>query len=112
MNEIPFYIVDVFAERKYSGNQLAVVLNADVLEDEEMQKIACEMNYSETTFVGRESSEKGFDVRIFTPRTEIPFAGHPVLGTAFVIVQEILKEKPSKVSLNLKIGRIDVGIIV
>lgn len=110
MNEIPFYIVDVFAERKYEGNQLAVVLNADALKDEEMQKIACEMNYSETTFVGRGSREKGYDVRIFTPRTEIPFAGHPVLGTAYVIVQEILKEKASRVFLNLKAGRVDVEI--
>ena len=110
MNEIPFYIVDVFAERKYEGNQLAVVLNAGNLSDEEKQKIACEMNYSETTFVGKGSVEKGYNVRIFTPRTEIPFAGHPVIGTAYVIVQEILKEKVGKVFLNLKVGRVDVEI--
>ena len=85
-----FYIVDVFAEEKYAGNQLAVVRGAGDLSDGEMQRIAAEMNYSETTFIlSDEERDGGYDVRIFTPREEIPFAGHPTLGTAYVIAREI-----------------------
>ncbi len=109
MSRYPFFIVDVFAEEKYSGNQLAVVLDAGSLEDVEMQRIAVEMNYSETTFVTGES-DGIFDVRIFTPKTEIPFAGHPAIGTAYVITQEVLKEKVKMLSLNLKIGRINIEV--
>ncbi len=77
-------IVDVFAETKYAGNQLAVVENCAHLDDATMQDIAREMNFSETTFV----TERGDDraaVRIFTPAWELPFAGHPTLGTAWVL---------------------------
>jgi trans-2,3-dihydro-3-hydroxyanthranilate isomerase len=104
-----FYIVDVFAEEKYAGNQLGVFRDAKDLSDSDMQRIAKEMNYSETTFIlSEEEREEGFDVRIFTPEEELPFAGHPTLGTAFVIQREILKEPVEKVILNLKIGQIPV----
>ena len=106
-----FYIVDVFAEKKYAGNQLAVVRGAGDLSGEEMQKIALEMNYSETTFVlGEEGSGEagGYDVRIFTPGEEVPFAGHPTLGTAYVIRHEILDRPTESIALNLKAGRIPV----
>jgi trans-2,3-dihydro-3-hydroxyanthranilate isomerase len=104
-----FYIVDVFAERKFEGNQLAVVQNAGGLSDEQMEKITQEMNYSETTFVlSEEQRDGGYDVRIFTPGGEVPFAGHPTLGTAFVIREEILKQPVETVHLNLKIGQISV----
>ncbi len=99
-----FYIVDVFALRKYTGNQLAVFRDVSKLSEKEMQEIAKEMNYSETTFI---TSEDDFEVRIFTPEKEVPFAGHPVLGTAFVIMEEILKEA-EEVELKLKIGKIRV----
>jgi len=102
---IPFYIVDVFAEGKYSGNQLAVVISRNKLNDEEMQRIAKEMNYSETTFI---TSVENFDVRIFTPKVELPFAGHPTIGTAYVIQHEFMKEKAKTMSLNLKIGNIAI----
>ena len=102
---IPFYIVDVFAEEKYSGNQLAVVISRNKLNDEEMQLIAKEMNYSETTFI---TSVENYDVRIFTPEVELPFAGHPTIGTAYVIQQEFMKEKAKTMSLNLKIGPIAI----
>jgi len=102
-----FYIVDVFAERKYAGNQLAVFTDTEELSDEEMQKFAKEMNYSETTFIlSEEERNGGYDVRIFTPEHEVPFAGHPTLGTAFVIQQKIIKEPVDKVILNLKVGQI------
>jgi trans-2,3-dihydro-3-hydroxyanthranilate isomerase len=107
--EHEFYIVDVFAEEKYAGNQLAVVRNAKDISDIDMQRIAKEMNYSETTFILTDNDKDGgFDVRIFTPEEELPFAGHPTLGTAFVIQQEILKEPVEKVVLNLKVGQIPV----
>jgi trans-2,3-dihydro-3-hydroxyanthranilate isomerase len=105
----PFYIVDVFAEEKYAGNELAVVRRAAALSDPVMQKIAREMNFSESTFIlNDEESRGGFDVRIFTPKEEVPFAGHPTLGTAFIIQQEILRQPVKEVLLNLKIGQIPV----
>jgi trans-2,3-dihydro-3-hydroxyanthranilate isomerase len=109
MPELSFYIVDVFAEEKYAGNQLAVVRDAAALSDEQMLRITREMNYSETTFVLSDSlHEGGYDVRIFTPGAEVPFAGHPTLGTAFVIRREIIKQPVEKVNLNLKVGQIPV----
>ncbi|MDE2790233.1 MAG: PhzF family phenazine biosynthesis protein [Paracoccaceae bacterium] len=77
-------IVDVFAETPLSGNQLAVVRGASRLDTATMQAIALEMNFSETTFVINERSD-GARVRIFTPTRELPFAGHPTLGTAWVL---------------------------
>ncbi|MGQ9673567.1 MAG: PhzF family phenazine biosynthesis protein [Candidatus Aminicenantales bacterium] len=109
MKENPFYIVDVFAEEKYSGNELAVVRRASSLSELEMQKIAREMNFSETTFILKDEESRGcFDVRIFTPKEELPFAGHPTLGTAFVIQQEILRAPVKEVVLNLKVGLIPI----
>jgi trans-2,3-dihydro-3-hydroxyanthranilate isomerase len=106
-----FFIVDVFAEKKYAGNQLAVFRDAGDLSGEEMQLFAKEMNYSETTFICSEKERKGgYDVRIFTPAEEIPFAGHPTLGTAFVIQQEIIKTPVEKVILNLGVGQIPVAL--
>jgi trans-2,3-dihydro-3-hydroxyanthranilate isomerase len=104
-----FYIVDVFAEEQYSGNQLAVVRGGAGLSDETLLKIALEINYSETTFVlAEEARDGGYDVRIFTPGGEVPFAGHPTLGTAYVIRQEILVEPVERITLNLKAGKIPV----
>lgn len=106
----PFHIVDVFAERPYAGNQLAVVTHADDLSDETMQRIAAEMNFSETTFVydapARDGSHR---VRIFTPAREIAFAGHPILGTAWVIREQLASGKAAPVRLNLAVGQIPVA---
>ncbi|WP_228061818.1 PhzF family phenazine biosynthesis protein [[Phormidium] sp. LEGE 05292] len=108
-----FYIVDVFAEERYAGNQLAVFTGDGVarLSDGEMQKIAKEMNFSETTFItSNEAINGGYNVRIFTPRQELPFAGHPTLGTAFILQQEIIKSSVERVVLNLKVGQIPVTL--
>jgi trans-2,3-dihydro-3-hydroxyanthranilate isomerase len=103
------YIVDVFAESRYTGNQLAVVANAESLSDGEMQAIAREMNFSETTFVmSGGSGERGYDVRIFLPTVETDFAGHPTLGSAWVIRNEIDPSGETEIPLNLKIGRVPV----
>ncbi|RDI71715.1 PhzF family phenazine biosynthesis protein [Halopelagius longus] len=104
-----FHLVDVFAERRYAGNQLAVVEDGASLSDEEMLDIAREMNYSETTFVETgEERNGGYDVRIFTPKEEIPFAGHPTLGTAAVLREEF--GAGEEVTLNLPVGRIPVEV--
>jgi trans-2,3-dihydro-3-hydroxyanthranilate isomerase len=104
-----YNIVDVFAEKKYAGNQLAVFRGASKISGEEMQQIAREINYSETTFIlSDEQNEGGFDVRIFTPKEEIPFAGHPTLGTAHIIHGDILQGKTNELVLNLKVGQIPV----
>jgi trans-2,3-dihydro-3-hydroxyanthranilate isomerase len=104
-----FYIVDVFAEEKYAGNQLAVVRGGASLPDERLQKIALEMNYSETTFVlSEEETEGGYHIRVFTPSDEVPFAGHPTLGTAYVIQHEILASPVERITLKLKAGEIPV----
>ena len=79
-----FWQIDVFAESAFRGNALAVFPDAAGLSNEQMQSIAAEMNLSETTFVTSISSD-GYSVRIFTPRTELPFAGHPTIGTAWVL---------------------------
>ncbi|MCY6490636.1 PhzF family phenazine biosynthesis protein [Leptolyngbya sp. GGD] len=108
---LPFYIVDVFAEHKFAGNQLAVFRASTQLTTEEMQAIAKEMNYSETTFILSESPQsEGYNVRIFTPEQELPFAGHPTLGTAFVLQQMIIQDSVSIVRLNLQVGQIPVTI--
>jgi trans-2,3-dihydro-3-hydroxyanthranilate isomerase len=106
-----FYIVDVFAERKYAGNQLAVFRDGYKFSDEEMQLITKEMNFSETTFISSDEQENnGFNVRIFTPAREVPFAGHPTLGTAYIIQREIIKEPVKRVNLNLQIGQIPIDL--
>ncbi len=109
MTGFDFHILDVFAEKKYAGNQLAVFRNAASITGDGMQAIAREINFSETTFIlSDEPNHGGYDVRIFTPKEEVPFAGHPTLGTAFVIHDAILHGKTDEVVLNLKVGQISV----
>ncbi len=109
MTGLTFYLVDVFAEEKYAGNQLSVIRNASALSSDQMQRIANEMHFSETTFILSDKEHNGgYDVRIFTPAREMPFAGHPTLGTAYVIRQHIAEGTINKVVLNLKVGQIPV----
>jgi trans-2,3-dihydro-3-hydroxyanthranilate isomerase len=87
--ELEFHTLDVFTAEPLGGNPLAVVLGADGLSDQLMQQVAREFNLSETVFVGRsqQSSRDAVPVRIFTPRNEFPFAGHPVIGTAVLLAE-------------------------
>ena len=80
-----FFICDVFTKHAFQGNQLAVLPEASGLSDEQMQQIAREFNFSETTFVFPPEQGQTKRVRIFTPTSEVPFAGHPNLGTAFTL---------------------------
>src|SRR6202035_3084512 len=87
-----YVTVDVFTDRAFGGNPLAVVLDAGGLATVQMQAIASEFNYSETTFVlpPRDSAHDA-QVRIFPPTSELPFAGHPNVGTAFVLASQAEK---------------------
>ena len=106
----PLYIVDVFAEAKYEGNQLAVILDNVGIETEMMQKLTREMHFSETTFITASDLEnKTFKVRIFTPESELPFAGHPTLGTAYIAQKILLKKKVNELTLDMKAGKIPVS---
>ncbi|MBR2801328.1 MAG: PhzF family phenazine biosynthesis protein [Erysipelotrichaceae bacterium] len=107
-----YYIVDVFAEEKYQGNQLLVVLAEEGLSSEEQQAIAKEINFAETTFIlGNKQGNGGYNVRIWTAGVgEVPFAGHPTLGTAYVIHHFLEHEENNKVILNLKVGPIPVTV--
>lgn len=88
MADLPFETVDVFTDRLFGGNPLAVVLDGRGLTTERMQSIAREFNYSETTFVlPPDDPAHTARVRIFTPGIELPFAGHPNVGTAFVLAR-------------------------
>jgi len=86
--KIPFRLVDVFTDRPLAGNQLCVVPDpVEGLTSETMQAVAAEIGFAETTFVADAGGDR-YSMRIFTPGTEMPFAGHPSLGTAFVLVAE------------------------
>ncbi len=106
MASLEFYIVDVFAIEQYTGNQLAVFLAADQLSTTQMQQIAKEINFSESTFITGTGPD--YPVKIFTPQVELPFAGHPTLGTAWVIQQYVDRQPLSTVTLEYLAGKIPV----
>ncbi len=102
-----YRVVDVFAEQPLAGNPLTVVLDCEGLDAADMQAIARETNHSETTFVAAQAGAGGaWPVRIFTPKKEIPFAGHPTLGTAWVISQ--IHGVGFPLELDLGVGRVPV----
>ena len=113
---LDYFVVDVFTETPLAGNPLAVVLNTCGLATEQMQAIAREFNLSETTFIERRSAEveraEGVRVRVFTTQEELPFAGHPTLGTASVLkmlAPETLQG--DTVTLALKVGPVPVRFL-
>ena len=103
-----FIQVDVFADQPFCGNPLAVFPDAQGLTTEEMQKLALELNLSETTFVfPPETPGADFKVRIFMPTNEIPFAGHPLVGTHWVLAhlgRVKLQEPLTRVTFELGVG--------
>ncbi|MBO9585700.1 MAG: PhzF family phenazine biosynthesis protein [Flavobacterium sp.] len=107
---LPFYIIDVFADKKYAGNQLAVFLDAENLSSEEMQQMAREINFAESTFVTKLDKENNkAEVRIFTPAQEMQFAGHPIIGTSWVLMNKIFDHSPSEIKLEVPIGPIPIN---
>jgi trans-2,3-dihydro-3-hydroxyanthranilate isomerase len=107
-----YITVDVFTDRAFGGNPLAVILDAGGLSTAQMQAIASEFNYSETTFVlpPRDPAHDA-QVRIFTVRSEIPFAGHPNVGTAFVLATQAAKP-PARLLFEEKAGLVPVEILI
>ena len=85
MTELDYVVVDVFTERAFAGNPLAVVLGADDLDTAQLQSMAREFNLSETSFPMAATDGADYRLRIFTPSTELPFAGHPSIGAAWVL---------------------------
>lgn len=109
MSNKEFVIADVFTEKRFGGNQLAVFTDGSGLDQETMQTIAREMHFSETTFLFPPQRGGDYHCRIFTPESELPFAGHPIVGTANVIVAEGLKPLTEPITtLTLETG---VGLI-
>ena len=107
-----FAQVDVFTDRVFGGNPLAVVFDADDLGDAEMQSIAREMNLSETAFLLPPTRpECAARVRIFTPAREVPFAGHPTIGTSWVLATEgLLPQGATRFFLEEAIGPVEVEL--
>lgn len=113
MRRLRFLQFDVFTREPFGGNQLAVFLDGDALSDEKMQAIAREMNYSETTFILPPTDPKALcRVRIFTPAAELPFAGHPVVGTTFALAHAgMIRAGESPVTLQLGVGLVPVELL-
>lgn len=112
-NSKRFVIADVFTEERFGGNQLAVFTDGAGLDSATMQSIAREMNYSETTFLLPAEGQGDYRVRIFTPGQELPFAGHPLVGSAYVVVAERMKqwsEPLTSVTLEARVGPIHVEV--
>lgn len=116
MREYRFLQVDVFTDTPFGGNPLAVFPDAEGLTSEEMQKLTREMNLSETTFVlPPEAPEADFKVRIFTPAKEVPFAGHPVVGTHWVMAhlgRVALQEPVTQIRFELGLGVLPADVHV
>src|SRR5258706_4458706 len=106
-----FFIADVFTERPFTGNQLAVFPDGRGISDRAMQAIAREFNFAETTFVLPPKDPKNAaHVRIFTPTSEMPFAGHPTVGTAAVLTRLRRVDAPATIVLEERVGLVPVEI--
>jgi len=108
-----FFTCDVFTDTRFGGNQLAVLPEADGLRDAQMQQIAREFNFSETAFVLPARVGHTCAVRIFTPASEVPFAGHPNIGTAFVLASMGVfgsLEAPTSVTFEEQAGLVTISI--
>jgi trans-2,3-dihydro-3-hydroxyanthranilate isomerase len=107
-----FHIVDVFSSTPFGGNQLAILPDATGISTQGMQKIAREFNFPESTFVLPMNDPNSYRVRIFTPRAELDFAGHPTIGTACVLVmkQRVQTADPIRLTLEENIGPVIVDV--
>ena len=112
MQTLPFKQVDVFTEKPFLGNPVAVVIGAEGLATEEMQRIAAWTNLSETTFVLSPSSEQAdYHLRIFTPKQELPFAGHPTVGSAHAVMEsDFAAPRGGKLRQQCLAGLIDLTV--
>ena len=110
MQQYPFHLVNVFAETHFGGNPLAVFPHADGLNDEQMQSIAQQFNLSETVFIFAPTDLHGTkavaNLRIFTPNYEMPLAGHPTLGSGFIL--KSLNDLPSQFVVNTQAKSVEI----
>lgn len=112
MKRLEYRRLDVFTDKAFGGNPLAVFLDAEGLETTQMQTIAREMNLSESVFVERTEYPSEWRVRFFTPSIELPFAGHPTVGTAIALVQEGLLGAAQRLELVLHEGVGPIAVVV
>jgi PhzF family phenazine biosynthesis protein len=111
MDSLPFKQVDVFTQKPFLGNPVAVVLSAEKLSTAEMQRIAAWTNLSETTFVFPPSADADYKLRIFTPKQELPFAGHPTIGSAHAVLESgIAKPREGRLRQECLAGIIELDI--
>jgi PhzF family phenazine biosynthesis protein len=106
---VKFRQVDVFTDKPFLGNPVAVVIGADGLDGQTMQRIACWTNLSETTFL-LESSRADYRLRIFTPRQELPFAGHPTIGAAHAALESGFISRKSRLKQECGAGLIELSV--
>jgi len=109
MNKHHYYLLDVFTDRAFSGNPLAVFPQSDELDSNKMQAIANELNLSETVFVGEAIAPACYPIRIFTPTMELPFAGHPVVGTAHLLAELDMAKRDRPLTLEAGVGALVVN---
>jgi PhzF family phenazine biosynthesis protein len=109
MATLPFRQVDVFTDKPFLGNPVAVVIGADGLDARTMQRIACWTNLSETTFLLK-SEVADYKLRIFTPRQELPFAGHPTIGSAHAALESGFVPKKAALTQECGAGIIELGV--
>lgn len=111
MDSLPFKQVDVFTQKPFLGNPVAVVLSAERLSTADMQRIAAWTNLSETTFVFPPSADADYKLRIFTPKQELPFAGHPTIGSAHAVLESgIAKPLDGRLRQECLAGIIELDI--
>ncbi|EHJ94747.1 PhzF family phenazine biosynthesis protein [Vreelandella boliviensis] len=109
MKTAEYYLLDVFTNQPFTGNPLAVFLDAGELETSTMQALANELNLAETVFVSAATGPNHYPMRIFTPTRELPFAGHPTVGTAHLLAELSLANRAQGVVLQPPIGELAVS---
>ncbi|MFG6665743.1 PhzF family phenazine biosynthesis protein [Halomonas sp. HNIBRBA4712] len=111
MTTATYHLLDVFTDTRFAGNQLAVFLEADALDTATCQKIAHELNLAETVFLGRARAANHYPMRIFTPVEELAFAGHPTVGTAWLLNELGMVERTPPLTLEPPVGKLPIAFI-
>ncbi|SFH19285.1 PhzF family phenazine biosynthesis protein [Modicisalibacter xianhensis] len=109
MNDYKYFLLDIFTDRAFAGNPLAVFPQAEGMDADTMQAIANELNLSETVFVGQTSDAERYPIRIFTPTMELPFAGHPTVGTAHLLAKLGMARRDHPLVLEADVGPLVVN---
>lgn len=108
MNNVEYYLLGVFTDTSFSGNQLAVFTDSEALDTRTMQALANELNLAETVFLGAATELNHYPMRIFTPTQELPFAGHPIVGTAQLLAELGLVDRQQTLVLQPPVGELAI----